>query len=143
MLDFTKVENEQAAEALIKMAAWRMIEKEKSGERRKQLSLEYQVLSEETGIVGVLKQADKATGELQSSTIEFKKEVVQAPQEEEEEPSFYQAALMAQNQNLSYPVQPQNRQQFSYMQARQPPRQSYQPNIRSRARAASYSDNSD
>ena len=88
MLDFTKVENEQAAEALIKMAAWRMIEKEKSGERRKELSLEYQVLSEETGIVGVLKQADKATGELQSSTIEFKKEVVQAPQEEEE-PSFY------------------------------------------------------
>ena len=70
------------------MAAWRMIEKEKSSERRKELSLEYQVLSEETGIVGVLKQENKATGELQSSTIEFKKEVVQV-EEEPEEPSFY------------------------------------------------------
>ena len=88
MVDFTKVENEQAAEALIKMAAWRMIEKEKTSERRKELSLEYQVLSEETAIVGVLKQENKATGELQSSTIEFKKEAVQV-QEEEDEPSFY------------------------------------------------------
>ena len=88
MVDFTKVENEQAAEALIKMAAWRMIEKEKTSEKRKELSLEYQVLSEETAIVGVLKQENKATGELQSSTIEFKKEAVQV-QEEEDEPSFY------------------------------------------------------
>ena len=88
MVDFTKVENDQAAEALIKMAAWRMIEKEKTSERRKELSLEYQVLSEETAIVGVLKQENKATGELQSSTIEFKKEAVQV-QEEEDEPSFY------------------------------------------------------
>ena len=88
MVDFTKVENEQAAEALIKMAAWRMIEKEKTSEKRKELSLEYQVLSEETAIVGVLKQENKATGELQSSTIEFKKEAIQV-QEEEDEPSFY------------------------------------------------------
>ena len=88
MVDFTKVENDQAAEALIKMAAWRMIEKEKTSEKRKELSLEYQVLSEETAIVGVLKQENKATGELQSSTIEFKKEAVQV-QEEEDEPSFY------------------------------------------------------
>ena len=70
------------------MAAWRMIEKEKTSEKRKELSLEYQVLSEETAIVGVLKQENKATGELQSSTIEFKKEAVQV-QEEEDEPSFY------------------------------------------------------
>ena len=63
--------------------------------------------------MGVLKQEDKATGELQSSTIEFKKEVVQAP-EEDEGPSFYQSAQMALNQNLSYPSQQQYRMQPAY-----------------------------
>ena len=38
-----------------------------------QSSVKYQVLCDQTAIVGVLKQTDKSSGDLQTSTIEFTK----------------------------------------------------------------------
>ena len=44
--------------------------------RQKELSLQYQVLCDHTAIVGVMKQTNKATGELQESEIKFGKEAL-------------------------------------------------------------------
>ena len=53
------------------------MEIDKTGDRgrQKQLSLKYQVLSEATAIVGVLKQPNKATGEMEQSTLSFFKDL--------------------------------------------------------------------
>ena len=44
------------------MAAHNQIENESNSTERKRLSLKYQVVCDDTAIIGVLKQANKATG---------------------------------------------------------------------------------
>ena len=67
-VDFSEVQGE-AAQALFKMAAHRKIEKSKDPAARKSLSVKYQVVCDDTAIVGVLKQTDKTSGELRESNI--------------------------------------------------------------------------
>ena len=55
------------------MAVFQMIQNEATKEEQKVLSIENQILCDETAIVGVLKQTDAATGEIAMSRIEFKK----------------------------------------------------------------------
>ena len=81
--DFKRVEGDQAAQALIKLAAFQRLEKEKDTQQV-QTSLKYQVLCDQTAIVGVLKQTDKATGELQTSTIKFTKSTFEPEQPEDD-----------------------------------------------------------
>ena len=54
---------------LFKMAAYDKIEKETNASTRISLSTKYQVVCDDTAIVGVLKQPDKASGELIESKI--------------------------------------------------------------------------
>ena len=73
--DFIEVQGHSASN-LFKIAANDAIEKiQNSGDAQqaKNLSLKYQVLCNQTAIVGVMKQKDKVTGELQESTIKFSK----------------------------------------------------------------------
>ena len=72
-VDFQKVEG-PAAEAIFKMAVHNELQrggKEESAEIA--LSLKHQVICDKTAIVGVLKQENKTTGEVQESTIKFGK----------------------------------------------------------------------
>ena len=64
--NFKKVEG-CSAEALFKMAAFNKIEKSQN-EAKVNLSIKYQVLCNETAIIGVLKQQDKATGSVSAMT---------------------------------------------------------------------------
>ena len=52
--DFKLVEGDQA-DALFKMAVYREIQKEDSGEKRKNMSVKHQVLCDETAMIGVIK----------------------------------------------------------------------------------------
>ena len=70
--DFVQLEGEPG-ETIYKMAVFHMIQNEATKEDQKALSIEHQILCDETAIVGVLKQTDKATGEIAMSRIEFKK----------------------------------------------------------------------
>jgi len=63
------------------MAVFNQIEAEPNLDVKKELSLKHQVLCDETAIIGVLKQADKATGELRETTIKFGKEALTDHQE--------------------------------------------------------------
>jgi len=54
----------QAAKNLIKIAAHNTIQNLGETDEAKQLSLKHQVICDQTAIVGVLKQADKATGDM-------------------------------------------------------------------------------
>lgn len=63
---------------LFKMAVHSEIESDRTDHgQKKMLSINHQVLCDLTAIVGVQKQADKATGELVESTIKFEKELQQ------------------------------------------------------------------
>ena len=53
------------------MAVFKKIEAEQDLAVKKELSLKHQVLCDETAIIGVMKQTDKATGELKETTIQF------------------------------------------------------------------------
>ena len=55
------------------MAAYDKIEKERNARTRINLSTKYQVVCDDTAIVGVLKQPNKASGELIESKIQFGK----------------------------------------------------------------------
>lgn len=68
--DFKKVDGEQASEALFKMAAYEEILK---GHDQIALSVKYQVLCDETAMIGVIKQKDKATGDLKEYEETFEK----------------------------------------------------------------------
>ena len=70
--DFTEIEG-QAAESLIKSAAYQDLDK-LSGEDKVKMSVKYQVLCDATAIIGVMKQTDNVSGELQETTIKFGKE---------------------------------------------------------------------
>ena len=66
--DFRKVEDKSFAQALFKSAANSMIKafKDKPEGVRKALSIKYQVLSDETAMIGIIKQKDKASGDLKT-----------------------------------------------------------------------------
>ena len=49
-----------------------MIQKEQNKTERKRLSIKYQVVCDDTAIVGVLKQSNKASGQLKENKIQFK-----------------------------------------------------------------------
>lgn len=77
-LDFTQSDFIEVqglyANNLYKIAANDAIQKiQASGDTQqaKNLSLKYQLLCDETAIIGIMKQKDKLTGELQQSTYEF------------------------------------------------------------------------
>ena len=76
--EFQEVQGEEASN-LLKMAAHFEIEKETDPAKQKELSLKYQILCDETAIVGVMKQKDKAAGEMQETTIEFSREKAPEP----------------------------------------------------------------
>ena len=59
---------------MMKMAAHSSIQNHANAETAKVMSLKYQVLCDQTAIIGVLKQQDKATGEMQESIVNFSKE---------------------------------------------------------------------
>ena len=78
--DFVEVEG-PSAEALFKTTVYNELEKFAVNKKveKIQMSVKYQVLVEETAIIGVLKQADKVTGELTESKIEFGKDTLEDP----------------------------------------------------------------
>ena len=82
--DFKEVTGE-AAQTLHKMAVFNELESSRleSNQDKIDLSIKYQVLCDLTAIVGVQKQAHKATGELVESEIKFGKEANNAEQEED------------------------------------------------------------
>ena len=71
--DFKQLEGDKA-DALFKMAIHNEIQKQESTEKKKELSVKHQVLCDETAMIGVLKQTEKATGELQETHIDFNRE---------------------------------------------------------------------
>lgn len=71
--DFYEIQGPSAAN-LLKIAASNAIGKLGGNpDRAKQLSIKYQVLCDETAIIGVMKQKNQSTGELKESTIKFTK----------------------------------------------------------------------
>ena len=62
--EFRCVETGSARQALFQMAALDWIYKESDTQDKIDISLKYQVLCDETAMVGVIKEMDKATGEL-------------------------------------------------------------------------------
>lgn len=80
--DFTEVQG-ATGQSLFKMAVFNELEsKKKTDEERIAMSLKYQVLSEDTAIIGVCKQENKSSGEVQESTIEFGKSAAPLPEDE-------------------------------------------------------------
>ena len=61
----------ESAFGLFKQAAYEMINREVSAEAKASLSQKYQVLCDETALVGVIKQTDKVSGEVKEITVEF------------------------------------------------------------------------
>lgn len=66
------MEGEEAAN-LFKLAASSEIEKTTDCQQQRNLSTKYQVLCDETAIVGVKKQKVKASGEMEETEIKFTK----------------------------------------------------------------------
>ena len=77
--DFRKIEDKSYAQALFKSAANSMIKAFKNQKEgvRKGMSIKYQVLSDETAMIGIIKQKDKASGDLK--TFEQKLQRVKRP----------------------------------------------------------------
>ena len=71
--DFKQIEG-PVGEALFKKGVHDWLEGNKiaSKNQRVEASVKYQVLCDDTAIIGVCKQENKATGEVQESTIKFK-----------------------------------------------------------------------
>ena len=74
--DFKEVTGEDAAESLVKLAAHRTIHDTQGCETTKQkdLSLRHQVLCDQTAIYGVLKQTNKAFGEIKEELIKLERQ---------------------------------------------------------------------
>ena len=93
-LQFAKEDFEQlegsSAESLIKTAVHSELEKMSDKEARVAMSVQYQVLCDETAIVGVQKQLNETTGEMEESTVNFGKENVQEPNDYDDEIQFGQ-----------------------------------------------------
>ena len=60
---------------MFKLAAFERL-KSLSGDENVKCSVKYQVLSNETAMVGVIKQKDKATGEIKTFTVEAGRKVI-------------------------------------------------------------------
>ena len=56
------------------MAIHNEIQRQDSTEKKKELSVKHQVLCDETAMIGIMKQTEKATGELQETHIDFNRE---------------------------------------------------------------------
>ena len=69
-----QVEGKSLTEALYKMAAHRQIFDSTSKQMIEDVSIKYQVLVEETAMVGVIEQTDEATGELKIYEYDARKE---------------------------------------------------------------------
>jgi len=82
--DFTQVTETDQVVTLFKMAGHEAIQKLSKGSRAG-LSVQYQVLSSDTSLVGVIKQKNKETGELQTHSETFG---VQAPVEQKPQPAY-------------------------------------------------------
>ena len=67
----------EAAQGLFKYAALGKINDTQSAADRSALSVAYQTLCDDTALVGVIKQQDKATGELKEMTVNFDRKEVQ------------------------------------------------------------------
>ena len=77
---FVKIEDETAAKALFKKAAKEEIAKTGNVNEKIRLSIDYQVLCGETSLVGVIKQKNKASGELMNYEEAFGKKKIAAPE---------------------------------------------------------------
>ena len=99
--DFRKIEDKSYAQALFKSAANSMIKafKNQSENVRKGMSIKYQVLSDETAMIGIIKQKDKASGDLK--TFEQKLQRVKRPVA----PPPMQKQSYAKAKNVDYSVQ--------------------------------------
>ena len=69
--DFQRIEDIDIAKAVFKLAAFNKIQNSSSSHEKRDLSIQYQVLCEETAIIGVKKQKNKSTGEVKESVVEF------------------------------------------------------------------------
>jgi len=65
---------------LFKMGAYTQINRTEGVNQKEITSIKYQVLCEETAMVGVVKQKKKATGELEEYKVTMEKKVVKAPE---------------------------------------------------------------
>ena len=76
--EFRQAEGENASQALFKIAAQEQIN---NCNQQVAQSLKYQVLCDQTAMIGVVKQKEKATGEIKQfeQTIERFKEEVRRP----------------------------------------------------------------
>ena len=70
--DFTVVTGE-SAKGLFKQAAHEKIQMLTDTAQKVEVSLKYQTLCDDTSLVGVIKQKDKASGEVKEMTVEFGK----------------------------------------------------------------------
>ena len=75
--EFREVEDFALAQALFKSAANSEMRKVKGSSKEKNMSIKYQVLSGQTAMIGVIKQKDKATGDMK--TFEQKLQKVERP----------------------------------------------------------------
>ena len=64
--EFRQVEDEAMAKAIFKSAANSEMSKVKASTKEKDMSIKYQVLSSQTAMIGVIKQKDKATGDMKT-----------------------------------------------------------------------------
>ena len=69
-MEFTRENFEQSSLGLFKLAASRLL-KNLTGKENTAYSLKYQVLSEQTAMVGVVKQMKKVTGEMLEYEIQM------------------------------------------------------------------------
>lgn len=83
-VDFKEITGE-AGKALFKLGVFNWLENKGLEEaKRKEASLKHQVLCDITAIVGVCKQENKATGEVQETTIKFgKSEIEDEPEDDQ------------------------------------------------------------
>ena len=63
------------------------------------MSLKYQVLCDQTAIIGVCKQENKTSGEVQESTIEFGKSA--APEPEMDDDDMFEGGFMARGATIN------------------------------------------
>ena len=73
--EFRCVEAGSASLSLFKMAAQDRINKQQNTHVKEEISIKYQVLCDETALVGVIKELDRATGQLKMYEVSAEKEI--------------------------------------------------------------------
>ena len=66
------IEDSEAAQNLVKFVAHEQI-KILEGQTQKDMSLQFDVLCEQTALVGVVKQKDQSSGQIKESSIQFER----------------------------------------------------------------------